>query len=129
MTTQKKVLIIDPSPIFRKTLKDMLQSSDLHLKVDEAKNIAEAEFILSTQNPNLVFFEIALPRNNGIAFIEKIKYRYPDTTIVVLTYHDSIEHRESSIKHGAHFFISKTKSSGLNLMEIVNAKVQTYNPA
>jgi DNA-binding NarL/FixJ family response regulator len=61
MLDRKKVLILDPSPIFRRTLKDVIQTSETLVDISEADNADQAENILRNDPPDVVFFDIALP--------------------------------------------------------------------
>jgi len=121
MVQQKKALIIDQSPIFSHTLKEVIQMSAPHVIVTEVHNTDQALGILMNQSPDVVFLDIAFPRGNGIEFIGNIKGMLPDTRIVVLTSHDSREHREASIQQGADEFLSKEHSVGLRLLDIIHA--------
>lgn len=124
MLNRKKVLILDPSPIFRRTLKEVIQTSETHVDIREAENTDQAENILKNDPPDVVFFDIALPRDNGIEFIESIKGMVPESRIVVLTSHDSAEHEAASIQKGANYFLSKERSGGLRLIDVIHAAIR-----
>lgn len=120
MLKRKKALIIDPSPIFRQTLKEVIQSSETHVDVREANDTDQARSILKKDPPDVVFFDIALPRNNGIEFIASIRGWVPKSRIVVLTSHDSAEYETASLQNGADYFISKDRSGGLQLIDVIH---------
>jgi hypothetical protein len=46
MFDRKKVLILDPSPIFRRTLKEVIRTSETRVDIREADNADQAEDIL-----------------------------------------------------------------------------------
>jgi DNA-binding NarL/FixJ family response regulator len=124
MLERKKVLIVDPSPIFRRTLKDVIQTSETLVNVAEAGTIGQAEDILKDEAPDVVFLDIALPRGNGVQFIASIRAMVPDSRIVVLTSHDSTEYREASLQKGADIFLSKERSGGLRLIDVIHATIR-----
>ena len=124
MLNHKKVLILDPSPIFRRTLKEVIQTSEMHVDIREAENTDQAENILKNDPPDVVFFDIALPRDNGIEFIASIKGMVPESRIVVLTSHDSAEHEAASIQKGANYFLSKERSGGLRLIDVIHTTIR-----
>jgi DNA-binding NarL/FixJ family response regulator len=126
MIERKKVLILDPSPIFRRTLKEVIQTSETHVDVREAKNTEQATDILKNESPDVVFFDIALPRDSGIAFIASIKGLVPRSRIVVLTSHDSAEHEAASIEQGADYFLSKESSGGLRLIDVIHTTIRRH---
>jgi DNA-binding NarL/FixJ family response regulator len=124
MLDRKKVLILDPSPIFRRTLKDVIQTSETLVDISEADNADQAENILRDDPPDVVFFDIALPLSNGIDFIASIKGRLPESRVVVLTSHDSAEHEAASIEQGADYFLSKERSGGLHLIDVIRTSIR-----
>jgi DNA-binding NarL/FixJ family response regulator len=126
MTDRKRALIIDPSSIFRRTLKTVILTSEPHVAVTEAPNADLALEILRQQSPDVVFLDIALPQSNGIEFIRRIKKITPDTRIVVLTSHDSTEQKEASFKQGAEVFLSKESTVGLRLIDVIHSTLQLH---
>ena len=124
MFNRKKVLILDPSPIFRRTLKEVIRTSETRVDIREADNADQAENILKNDPPDVVFFDIALPRSNGIEFIASIKGMLPESCVVVLTTHDSAEHEAASINQGADYFLSKEHSGGLHLIEVIRTTIR-----
>ncbi len=129
MSDRKRALIIDQSSIFRRTLKEVIQTSEPHVDVTEAPNADLALGILRNQSPDVVFLDIALPRGNGIEFIRRIKGITPDTRIVVLTSHDSTEQKEASLQQGADVFLSKERSVGLRLIDVIHSTLRLHGAA
>jgi len=129
MAARKRALIIDPSSIFRHTLKEVIQTSEPHVDVTESPNADRALGVLRNQSPDVVFLDIALPRCNGIEFIKRIKSMAPDTRIVVLTSHDSTEHKEASLKQGADIFLSKERAVGLHLIDAIHSTLRLHGAA
>lgn len=123
MSDRKTALIIDPFYIFRKILVDVIKISKKNVDIFEAQDAGKALDVLKNEHPDVVFLDIALPDFNGIDFITSIKEKIPESQIVVLTNHDSIEHKQASIKNGADYFISKERASGLRLLNIINSKL------
>jgi DNA-binding NarL/FixJ family response regulator len=94
------------------------------VNVAEAGTIGQAEDILKDEAPDVVFLDIALPRGNGVQFIASIRAMVPDSRIVVLTSHDSTEYREASLQKGADIFLSKERSGGLRLIDVIHATIR-----
>ena len=124
MTTFRKVLILDQSPIFRRTLKEVIQTSETEVEIKEADSAAQARALLQTDPVDVVFFDIALSRENGLAFIADIKAMLPDSHIVVLTCYDSAEYEAASLENGADYFLSKERSGGLRLLDVIHAALR-----
>jgi DNA-binding NarL/FixJ family response regulator len=129
MLDRKKVLILDASPIFRQTLKEVIRNIEPFVDIWEAENIDQAEKVLKDDPPDTVFFDIALPSNNGIAFIASIRGMSPESCVVVLTSHDSAEHEVASIEQGADYFLSKERSGGLRLIDVIRTTIQQNDRA
>jgi DNA-binding NarL/FixJ family response regulator len=123
MSSRKEILIIDPSPIFRSTLKEVIQTTQSPVEVVEAGDTEQAENILSQRPVDAVFLDIALPGNNGISFIGRIKRLVPQACVVVLSSHDSTEYKEASIQKGADYFLSKERSGGLRLIDVIDEAI------
>lgn len=70
--------------------------------------------------------DIALPSGDGIEFIGRIKDMLPKTQIVVLTSHDSVEHKEASLQYGADFFLSKERAVGLPLIDVIEKTLSKH---
>jgi CheY-like chemotaxis protein len=119
MANRKKALIIDQSPVFRRTLKDVIQTSEPHVAIQQAPGADQALRILEKETQDVVFMDIVLPGGNGMEFIGRIKDLLPHTRIVVLTSHDSAEHEEASLRCGADYFLSKERAVGLPLINII----------
>ncbi len=124
MTDRKKILILDPSPIFRRTLKEVIQKSATHVDIIEADRAAQAEKILKKNAPHVVFIDIALHRNNGIKLIGNIRGKFPDIPIIVLTNHDSAEHEAAALQKGADYFLSKEHAGGLRLLNVIQKTIR-----
>jgi len=123
MSSRQKILIIDPSPIFRNTLKEVIRTTQSHVEIDEVGDTEQAEQIISQRPADVVFLDIALPGNNGIPFIGRIKRLVPRACVVVLSSHDSAEYKEASIQKGADYFLSKDRSGGLRLLDVIDEAI------
>jgi len=124
MSRRQKILIIDPSPIFRSTLKEVIQTTQTFVEIDESGDAEQAEDILNQRPADVVFLDIALPGTNGILFIGRIKRLVPWACVVVLSSHDSADYKEASIQKGADYFLSKDRSAGLRLLDVIDEAIR-----
>jgi two-component system response regulator YesN len=118
-------MIIDPSPFFRSTLIDVLQKHVACVAIEETDTGEKARCRLNDVSVDAVFLEIALPGNNGIQLIATIKDIDPNTTIVVITSYDTAEYKEAALRNGADYFLSKERSSGLRLLDVIRMTLPT----
>lgn len=121
---RKKVMIVDPSPIFRRQLKATIQTNETLVDVTEADTINAAEGILRNQQIDVVFLDIGFPQDGGFDLIETIKGVAADIRIVVLTSHDSAVHKAAALEKGAAYFLAKEDAVGLRLIDIIHETIR-----
>jgi DNA-binding NtrC family response regulator len=100
-----KVLVIDDEPNILKTISVSLSSygymPETFLKAAEAiERLANVHF-------DLAFVDLKMLPMNGIEVLEQVKKKSPDTTVVMMTAHGSIETAVEAIKKGAYDYITK----------------------
>jgi DNA-binding NarL/FixJ family response regulator len=115
----RKVLIVEDNKTFRQILKRSLIMKYPDLRIFEAENTSKALKILQTEPLDLVFMDIRLPDGNGFRLTKRIKDRYPQTTIFIITNHDSMEYKEAADQCGADGFLSKRASTLSAIMQAV----------
>lgn len=121
---RKKVMIVDPSPIFRRQLKATIQTNETLVDVTEADTINAAESILRNQPIDIVFLDIGFPQDDGFDLIDTIKDMAADTRIVVLTHHDSAANKAAAQEKGAAYFFSKADAVGLRLIDVIHDTIR-----
>jgi DNA-binding response OmpR family regulator len=114
-----KVAIIDPFPTFRGMLYKIIRNRLPHADIAVADTIDKALQVIETEAPDLVFLDIALFPEKCVGYIQAMKASLPASVIVVLTTHDSAEHKAAFLEHGADYFLSKTDSSGPILIDVI----------
>ena len=106
MTTEnRRILIIDDERPILMTLEALLGRHGYHPEV--AANASTGMRLLQSKPPALVLLDLQLPDADGLQMLEQIKVDHPDTQVIILTAHDSLNNAIESIKRGAYHFISK----------------------
>src|SRR5688572_9727830 len=100
-----RILVIDDEPSVTDALRLVL--SDLGHRVDAATSGAEAKELLKGPAYDLVFTDLRLPDASGIDLLNHIKTDSPDTEVIVMTAHGSLEITIEAIKRGAFYYIEK----------------------
>lgn len=118
-----KTLIVEDSPLFRKLLKETLHSRFPSMEIIEAEDGKEAMQKIGVQPPDLVFMDIKLPGENGLDLTWKIKAKYPDVIVIILTSYDTLEYREAADRAKANYFLSKGTSSKESILSLVESIV------
>ena len=102
-----KALIVEDNTFFRSTFKEALQRLFPSVVIQEAAEVSDAVQKVDTFLPDLIFMDIRLPDGNGLQLTQKIKAKYPDISVVIVTSHDLPEYREAAVRCGANGFLPK----------------------
>jgi CheY-like chemotaxis protein len=119
-----KVLIVEDSTLFRQLLKEMLVDRIPSIEIHEAVDGEEAFREVETSRPDLIFMDIRLPGENGLELTKRIKARYPDIIVIILTGYDLPKYRERSSRYADYFF-SKDLSTTDNIFTLVESILST----
>ena len=116
-----RVLIVEDSIIFRTLLKEALQSRFPSMEILEAADGEKAMKQITGHLPDLIFMDIKLPGENGLDLTAKIKDKYPEMVVIVLTSYDTPEYREAAVKVKANHFLPKGTSSTEEILTLVGS--------
>ena len=114
-----KILIIDDEKSIRNTLRDILIYEKF--EVEEAGEGAEGIKKAESGSFDLILCDIKMPKMDGIEVLEKLQAINPDTPVVMISGHGTIETAVEAIKKGAFDFISKPPDLNRLLVTIRNA--------
>lgn len=73
--------------------------------------------------PSLVFLDIWLPDVDGLNVLGQIKYKYPNTHVIMMSGHAGINSAVSAIKKGAYDFLEKPLDMNI-MLETVNSALK-----
>lgn len=131
-----RVLLAEDQSIVRQGLRLILEQDDNITVVQEAANGEEAIEILETHLIDFIMMDVRMPVMDGIEATRKIKQKWPDIKILILTTFNDDEYVVEALKEGANGFLLKISESdklieavyscmsgGLALHEEVAAKV------
>ena len=114
-----KVLLVEDDEGFRRSLSGLLKARFPSILLVEASDDAEAMEKVESFLPQLVFMDIKLPGQNGLAVTRKIKVLHPDMQVVMLTSYDFPEYREAARACGAYHFLSKGSSTAEEIHDLM----------
>jgi DNA-binding NarL/FixJ family response regulator len=119
----KKILLVDDHEPFRKCLRGFLQTSFPDVEFAEAGSGPEAfRQIAKPAHPDVVIMDIGLPGENGLSLTRRIKERYPQICVLILTNQDLPEYRQAAARCQADGFFLKD-SAGEELVAAIEACV------
>ncbi len=116
-----RILVVEDNSFFRQGLREGLQLSFPGVVVDEAATGAEALERVKAFSPDLIFMDIRLPGESGLAVTQKIKAAYPEIIIFILSNYDTPEYRHAAIRYGADHFVAKESFNRMRLEELVRS--------
>jgi two-component system, NtrC family, response regulator PilR len=100
-----RILVVDDELSVTEALKLIL--GDLGHHVDSAKTVGEATALLKGTPYDLVFTDLRLPDASGIELLASIKSDTPETEVILMTAHGSLDITIEAIKRGAFYYIEK----------------------
>ena len=115
-----RTMTVEDNIAFRETFKKTLLSEFPSMEVIEAANGEEAFKGLVSYPIDLIFMDIGLPGESGLDLTRKIKAKYKDVTITMLTSCDLPEYREAAARCGADGFIVKDLMKWDQISAMVN---------
>ena len=78
-----------------------------NLQTAYVNNIHDAQSMLTTEQPSILFLDNNLPDGHGVDFIHQIKNSHPLIRIIMITADDTLANKNKALKAGADFFIGK----------------------
>lgn len=117
-----KVMIVDDQVILSEGIRSVLATSDELDVVGMAHDGQEALDIMAAGNiPDVVLLDIRMPGMNGVVATGKIKKRYPDVKVLVLTTFDDSDYILSALNNGACGYLLKDIGATALIEAIRNA--------
>ena len=101
------IVIADDHPIVRQGLATVLDHEEDFKVVGQASNGVEAVTLAEQLRPHVILMDLQMPEMNGVDAIGKIKERFSDIGIIILTTFDTDEHIFSGIEAGARGYLLK----------------------
>jgi two-component system nitrogen regulation response regulator NtrX len=102
------ILLIDDEPGILNALKGVFQ--DEGYLVSTAENSRNALRLLKQDGYSLIFLDVWLPDGDGLEILQQIRKEYPDTLVIVMSGHGTIETAVRATKLGAYNYIEKPLS-------------------
>jgi two-component system, chemotaxis family, chemotaxis protein CheY len=110
---QKSILIVDDSPVIRKSLRKMLQEYSEWQVSGEAVNGREALIKAQELKPDLIVLDLSMPVMNGLEAARELKRLDPTTPLLMFTTFKT-DHLEREAKaSGCSAVVSKSETAQL----------------
>lgn len=105
-----RLVIVDDHKLARDGLRDMLADEPDIEVVGEAAAGHEALELCSWLRPDLLLMDVRMPGMDGLTATRKIKKRYPEISVLVVTMHDNPDHLIEALRAGAAGYVLKDSS-------------------
>jgi DNA-binding NarL/FixJ family response regulator len=105
-----RILIADDSPVTRKTLQDLLQTSGWQV-CGQAENGLEAVRMAVELNPDVMILDLAMPSMDGLTAARQISESLPTIPIVMHTLHDLPQLEQEAKKNGVCCIVPKSETA------------------
>ena len=103
-----RIVVADDHDIVREGLRALLQSQPGWMVCDEAANGREAVTMALHHRPDVVVMDFSMPELNGLDATLQIRKVLPETEVLIVTMHDSLQLAQEVFKAGAHGFLLKS---------------------
>ena len=114
-----KILVVDDERTARKSLAEILRLEGY--EVETAADGPAALVLLSEQDFDLMLLDIKMPGMGGVAVMQRATEISPDTQIILLTAHGSMESAIDALRYGAHDYLLKPSSPQAILSSVASA--------
>jgi DNA-binding NtrC family response regulator len=105
MSAMTKVLVVDDDEVVRRSHLRSLCSIDCITQ--GAFNGADALEAMERDPFDVVLLDLRMPGMDGMAVLEKIKEKWPESEVIVITGYPSIESAKEAVRRGAYDYIAK----------------------
>ena len=109
--SKTRILIVDDHPVVRQGLIQLINHEPDLVVSAEAENAAQALEVLEKERVDLAIVDISLNGTNGIQLTEKIKFKYPDLPVLILTIHDEAVYAKRALEAGAKGYVNKREAA------------------
>ncbi|MCW8923556.1 MAG: response regulator transcription factor [Gammaproteobacteria bacterium] len=117
MKPPARILIADDHTLLRAGIRALLDTEQDLEVVGEVDNGKDAFYSAGQLKPDLILSDLSMPKTNGTEAIQRIRNRYPEIKILVITVHKTKEYVHAALKAGANGYLLKDDTSN----ELINA--------
>lgn len=106
-STAIRVLLVDDHEVVRRGLRALLDAQDGIEVVGEAGSVNDAVRQVGFNSPDVVMMDVRLPDGSGVEATRRIRQRFPDVAVLILSSFADQEALVSSIEAGASGYLLK----------------------
>jgi DNA-binding NtrC family response regulator len=114
----RRLLIVEDEPILRISIADALVEQGW--VVDVAEDGAAGMTLFNQHMHEVVVSDLVMPRLGGLDLLQRVKALQPDTTVIIITAHGTVERAVQAMREGAADFITKPFSMAQLMLRLEN---------
>jgi two-component system nitrogen regulation response regulator GlnG len=118
----KKIWILDDDKSIRWVLQKALEKN--HFTVTSFSNSNEAINHFNHDMPDLIISDIKMPGESGLQFLEKVKTKFPNIPIIIMTAFSDLDSAVDSYAFGAYEYLPKPFNIE-DALKIINSAFKT----
>ncbi|MDK9705894.1 MAG: response regulator transcription factor [Desulforhopalus sp.] len=113
-----RILLADDHALIRHGIKNILKANESLKIVGEVSNGEELMAFLEAMVVDLIVLDISMPGVGGMESLGRVKSKYPDVKILMLTMYNSKQYFYDAMSAGANGYLMKDDSDGELLVAI-----------
>ena len=113
-----RLLIVEDEPLLRITMADALRKEGW--MVDVADDGVKGAALFEQHLHDVVLSDLVMPRMGGMDLLKRIKTLQPESTVVIITAHGTVDRAVEAMREGAADFIAKPFSMAQLLVRLSN---------
>ena len=113
---------------FARVLASLLAGTDIEI-VGEAANGKDALRLAQKDKPDVVLLDIRMPDGDGLATLEKLRAKVPESKVVMLSTYDNPTYIARSVALGAADYVLKGSSAGQTSIATIQAAAAGESPS
>ncbi len=115
-----QILVVDDHPVVRRAICSLLSSDPVLNVVCETADGEQAVQKSQELQPDLILLDISLPGISGIEAARRMRRVSPQSLIIFLSQHDSLQMVKDALNTGGHAYVAKI-DAGAELLHAIHA--------
>ena len=121
-----QILVVDDHAVVRRVMCSLLSSDPLLSVICEAADGEQAVQQAEELHPDMILLDISLPGISGIEAAKRIRRVSPNSQIIFLSQHDSLQMVKDALRTGGHGYVAKI-DAGSELLKAIRERLGDSN--